>query len=257
MIKEYITALAEKGLREDGRGLLDYRKDISVEYGISSKSAEGSARVKIGDTEVVAGIKFAMGEPYPDKPGEGTIMVNAELLPLSNPKFESGPPSIGAIELSRVVDRCIRESGAMDFKKLCVKEGEKVWMVFIDIYSINDAGNLFDAASLAALAALKDARFPEFDKKTGKVNYEKKTKTKLELKGDPLEITVLKINGKLIVDPTLNEWENHDARLTVATLDNGMICALQKGGEEILTGEDVSEMVKIATDKAKMLRKKL
>src|SRR3989338_5346357 len=161
VVRDHIRSLAEKGAREDGRDFLEYRKPIKIEYGVSSKSAEGSARVTIGDTEVVAGVKLEVGEPFPDTPDEGVLMVGAELLPLSNPEFESGPPSIDSIELARIIDRGIRESKCIDFSKLCIKKGEKVWMVFIDIYPINDSGNLFDAASLAALAALKDAKFPE------------------------------------------------------------------------------------------------
>jgi exosome complex component RRP42 len=255
IIKEHIYSLIEKGLREDGRKLLDFRKDISVEYGISPKSAEGSARVRFGDTEVVAGVKFGLGQPYPDKQDEGSIMVGVELSPMANEKFELGPPSIGAIELSRVVDRGIRESKSIDFKKLCVKKGEKCWLLFIDIYPINDDGNLRDACSLAALAALKDAKFPELDTKKYIVNYEKKTTKSIPLKGEPIEITVIKIKDDFIVDPSLNEEEYMDARLTIAVLKDGTICAMQKGGTEAISTDDVSKMVDIALQKEKLLRK--
>ena len=142
--KEYMESIIDQNKRIDGRKFDEYRK-IEVEYGISPKSAEGSARVKIGDTEVLAGIKMELGTPFSDKPDEGSIMVNVELIPMASSLFESGPPSINAIELARVTDRGIRESKALDFKKLCVREGEKVWLVFIDIYPINADGNLFDA----------------------------------------------------------------------------------------------------------------
>ncbi len=258
IIKEHIYSLIEKGLREDGRKLLDFRKGISVEYGISPKSAEGSARVKLGDTEVVAGVKFGMGEPYPDKPDEGSIMVGVELSPMANNEFELGPPSIGAIELSRVVDRGIRESKCIDFKKLCVKKGEKCWLLFIDIYPINDDGNLRDVCYLAAMAALKDARYPEFDKKTGKVDYYKpRTSKKISMTCEPIEVTVVKIKDDFIVDPMLNEEKCLDARLTVALLADGTICAMQKGGTGVLSVEDVKKMVDIACDKEKVLRKAL
>ena len=151
-LKQHITEALKQGLRFDRRKTNEFRK-VTVEYGIS-KSAEGSARVKIGDTEVIVGVKLEVGEPYPDMPEEGTIIVGAELIPLSNPEFELGPPGIQAIELARVVDRGIRESKALDFKKLCIKKGEKVWLVLIDIIPINDTGNLLDAAALAALRGL-------------------------------------------------------------------------------------------------------
>jgi exosome complex component RRP42 len=37
-------------------------------------------------------------------------MVGCELLPISHPSIESGPPGIDAIEIGRVIDRGIRES---------------------------------------------------------------------------------------------------------------------------------------------------
>ncbi len=257
VIKEHIHSLLEKGVRQDGRKLLDYRKDVSVEYGISPKSAEGSARVKIGETEVVAGVKLGVGEPYPDQQDSGSIMVGAELSPIAGDRFETGPPSIESIEISRVVDRGIRESGAFDFKKLCVKKGELVWQVFVDLYPINDAGNLRDACSLAALAALKDAKFPELDKATGTVDYKKKTKTGMPLTDDPIEVTVVKINEDFLVDPTVEEEEYLDSRLTVAFLKDGTICAMQKGGQGALSTEDINKMVDIASDNVKILRKAL
>jgi len=64
--KEHILQALSKGIRFDGRKAEDFR-EISVEIGVS-KSAEGSARVKIGDTEVIAGIKMGVETPYPDTP---------------------------------------------------------------------------------------------------------------------------------------------------------------------------------------------
>ena len=251
-LRNHIIGLLNANTRLDGRKLTDYRKPIEIEYGII-KTAEGSARVKIGETEVMVGVKLEVGEPYPDTPNEGTIIVGAELLPMSNPDFELGPPGIQAIELARVVDRGIRESKALDFKKLCIEKGEKIWMVIIDICPINDAGNLFDASSLAALAALKDTKYPEFNGE--KVDYKKKTDKKLELEKTPIAVTVIKIGGKFIVDPDTEEEKAVDARLTVSSIEDGTLCAMQKGGDFPLTMEDIDKMLDIGIEKAKELRK--
>ena len=130
-LRSHIISLLEANTRLDGRKLTEYRQPITVEYG-AIRTAEGSARVKIGETDIMVGVKLEVGEPYPDTPDEGTIIVGAELLPMSNPEFEPGPPQIQAIELARVVDRGIRESKALDFKKLCIEEGEKAWFLIID-----------------------------------------------------------------------------------------------------------------------------
>ncbi|MBS3105699.1 exosome complex protein Rrp42 [Candidatus Woesearchaeota archaeon] len=253
-LRSHIINLLNADTRLDGRKLTEYRKPIEVEHNVV-KTAEGSARVKIGETEVMVGIKLEVGEPYPDTPDEGTIIVGAELLPLSNPEFELGPPGIQAIELARVVDRGIRESKALDFKKLCIEKGEKIWMVIIDICPINDAGNLFDAASLAALAALKSTKYPSFDGE--KVDYKQKTDKKLELEKMPIAVTVIKIGDKFIVDPDTEEEMAIDARLTVSSIENGTLCAMQKGGDFPLTMQDIDKMLDIGIEKGKELRKYL
>ncbi|MFC1648889.1 RNA-binding protein, partial [Nanoarchaeota archaeon] len=141
-LKNHLIEVLMKDIRFDGRKKTDFR-DIQVEIGCIS-TAEGSARVKFGDTEVIAGVKLAVGTPFPDTPDAGVMMVNAEMLPLSNPDFETGPPSIASIETSRVIDRGLRECGFIDTKKLCITPGEKVWLVQIDIVPINYDGNLLD-----------------------------------------------------------------------------------------------------------------
>ncbi len=255
IVRDHLLEVLDKGFRFDNRKFDQYR-EITVEYGISSKSAEGSARVKIGKTEVVAGVKTELGTPYADNPDQGTIMVNMELLPLSSPEFESGPPSIESIEIARVVDRAIREGKALNFKKLCIKEGEQMWMILIDIYPINDDGNLFDAAALAALAALKDAKFPKVV--NDKISYKEGfSNTKLPLEKLPLSCTIYKVGNHFLVDPNSDEEKGIDARLTVGVLENGELCSLQKGGDTGLTPEDIDTMVEIAIKKSKELRKAL
>jgi len=253
-LKAHIIGLLDKGTRLDGRKALEYRQPIKVEYDVS-KSAEGSARVLIGETEIITGVKMAVESPYPDTPDSGNLMVGAELSPLANPEFESGPPSIESIELARVVDRGIRESKAIDTKKLCIEEGEKVWSVMIDLAPINDAGNLFDIAALSALAAVKNAKFPKLEGET--VNYLEKTDTPLPLNKDPISVTVCKIGKHFIVDPITEEEKVIDARLTVAVGEDNNLYALQKGGETTLTEEDISQMIDIAIEKTKELRKVL
>ncbi len=253
---ETIVQLAGQNKRLDQRGLLEYRQPINVELDISC-TAEGSAKVQLGKTVVMVGVKMAIEKPYNDTPDEGGITINVELLPLSNPDYESGPPGIKAVELARVTDRGIREAKAIDMKKLCITPGEKAWFIMVDIMTINDAGNLFDVAGMAVLAALKAARFPEVDPKTGVIDYHKKTDRALPLTKEPIPVTVYKVNGALLVDPTLEEEESYDARLTIASDAKGIISAMQKGGETPLTTEEISQMIDIAIEKSKFLRNEL
>jgi len=250
--KEHIMKLLQFNLRLDGRKPIEFRKPLKVETNVI-KTAEGSARVTIGETVVLAGIKVEVMEPFPDTPNQGSIMVGVELLPMSNPDFELGPPGIQAIELARVVDRGIRESKCLDFGKLCIIPGERVWNIVIDICPINDSGNLFDAAALAAVAALKSMTFPK--QTDGKIEYKEKTNKKLELSDLPISVTVLKIGDLFVLDPCTEEEPVASGRLTACSLSDGTLCALQKGGDEPLSAEDIMAMVDLSVAKAKELRK--
>ena len=231
--------------------------------------AEGSARVKIGNTQVVAGIKMDLGTPYPDTPDSGVMTTAAELIPLASPDFESGPPREDAIELARVVDRGIRESEVIEVEKLCIEAGEQIWMVFVDIHILDFDGNLFDAASLAALAALMTTKVPiERMKPTLEKLQEKIPSIKnyledhpadfpLPLKTPPISCTSVKYDGAIVIDPGLDEEEIAEARLTVATDENGDIRAMQKGLNGSFTVEEVKKVIKASVDNGKKIREQL
>src|SRR5258708_586550 len=101
-----MSELLSKGTRLDGRGLADIR-DLTITTNVIEK-AEGSCRVKLGNTELIAGVKVNLGTPFPDTPDKGLLIVSAEVLPLASPYAEPGPPDENTIELARVADRGIR-----------------------------------------------------------------------------------------------------------------------------------------------------
>jgi len=219
LMREHIARLAASGKRNDGRRFDEPRPLVVQKNYI--KNAEGSARIQLGNTDVLVGVKIDVGEPYPDTPNQGVLSTSAELIPMASPNFEAGPPSPTAIELARVVDRGIRESKTVNVEKLCITPKEKVWIMFIDIHALDYDGNLFDAASYGALAALSCAKVPA--SKIGKKDYP------LPLEHWPISVTSAKIGGNIVVDPNLDEERIADARLTVTTDENGDIRAMQKG----------------------------
>ena len=265
--RDYYYNLAKNGKRADGRKFDEFR-NIEIETGLISK-AEGSARVKIGKTQVVAGIKMDIGEPYSDSPEKGVMMTAAELIPLASPDFEAGPPRENAIELARVVDRGIRESEVIGLDKLCIEPGEIIWLVFIDIHIIDFDGNLFDAASLAALAALFNTTVP-IERMRPKLERQQEkipsVKTYLEenpkdyqlpMNEPPISCTSVKFNDVVVLDPSLDEEEIAEARLTVATDKNGDIRAMQKGLDGSFTVEEIKKIIKASIDNGRTIRSKL
>ena len=249
--KQSITNLILNDKREDGRALDEYR-DISIETDVISK-AEGSARVKIGGTQVIVGIKPQLGSPFPDTPDLGVLMTNCEMLPMADPNFEPGPPSDDSIELARVVDRGIRESELVDLDKLCVEEGKHVWMLFIDLHIIDNCGNLFDACELAVMAALKSTKLPVAEVVDDEVVISDDETFDLPINNEVAMCTFVKIGDKMVIDPTLAEEKVASARLNVGVTKEGRICAMQKGGSQPLTKDEILTAVNIADSKTKEL----
>jgi len=253
--QKQIAQSIARGKRLDGREVNDYR-EYQVEAGLIEK-AEGSARVRLGRTEVLVGVKVEVGEPFPDTPEEGVLTVNAELVPLASPSFEPGPPDENSIELARIVDRGIRESKAIAVEELNLESGKHVIIVFIDVYVLNHDGNLIDASTTAALAALLNTKMPNYALENGEVK--KKTGyIKLPIKNYPVAITFAEINGKIVADPGLEEEQVMDARLTMVFDKDGNICAIQKGGGSgHFTVQQILEAARIAQQKSAELRKLL
>ncbi|MBN2110203.1 MAG: exosome complex protein Rrp42 [Methanosarcinaceae archaeon] len=243
--RDYIYNLMLKGKRIDGRSF-DQVRDIDVQTNVIDK-AEGSAWVRLGDTEVLVGIKLQVGTPFPDSPGEGVIITSMELNPIASPDFEAGPPRENAIEMARVTDRGIRESGAIDLSKLCITEGEEVWMIFIDVHVLNNSGNIQDASSLGTIAALLTTTIPA--ERAGKGDDMAMPVTDI-----PLSVTVVDIGGSLMVDPGLDEETVCDTKITIVSNQDGSISGMQKSGDGALTEEQLLKAVEMSCAKATELR---
>mgnify|MGYP006293606223 CR=1 FL=1 len=250
----HLSKALEADVRYDGRKKDEFRP-IEIEYGVSN-TADGSAKIKCGETEIICAASLSIGKPFPDRPDEGALMVSAEYLPIAHNDIESGPPRIDAIETSRVIDRSIRESGSFDVKSLCIEEGEKVWIVSVDVIPINHDGNIIDIGAIGAMAAIKNAKFPGLTEDK-KADYKNKTDKNLDLVHTPISVTVCRIGNQLFIDPRRVEEENIEARLTIAVMEDGRICSLQKGGDMSFTHEEVNTAIDMAVKASKDLRKVL
>jgi len=198
-------------------------------------------------------VHLALTAPYPDSLDSGTFMTSAELHPMASQQFDIGRPGINAIELARVIDRGIRESGFIDMKKLCIKEGEKVYQVFVDIFAINDDGNLLDVAGLAALIALGRARMPIYNEEEDKIDgYSETERIPLNKEALSFSMTFHKVGETIVADVGHDEEAISKFRLTVAIGDNNgeaRITAMQKGKAGTISTDDMENILKLGESK--------
>jgi exosome complex component RRP42 len=253
--KNYILSNLRKEERVDGRGLWDYR-DFSIKSDTVA-SAEGSADVSLGDTRIITGLKYEIGEPFPDLPDEGVCTIMAELLPLASPLFERGPPDEQSIELARVVDRGIRHADCIQTQKLCIKEKEAVYILFVDMYVINHDGNLIDAGGVSALTTLLSAHLPE-----GRIGDKGLEWTGKYLTGEdlikelPFVITYGKIDDIIFLDPNLPEELICEGKISISVTEN-KITSIQKSGAATFSIDDVKMLGEKSLEIGKKLRKDL
>ena len=239
-----ILDLLKQGKRFDGRAF-DEPRAVLIETGVIPK-ANGSARVHLGNTEVVAGVKIQPDKPFPDMGDKGIFICTAEILPLAHPDAEPGPPGEDVIELARVVDRGIRESGMVDLSQLVLEKDKSVVGIFSDNSVIDHDGNLFDACSYASTAAILSCKVPKWEMKDDLPSLVEGQESDAPITTIPVSVTMGRIGDYIIVDPNSDEWACLDARITITTNSDGNICALQKGGSDGFTAEQLVKCSEIS-----------
>ena len=241
-----ILNLLSRSQRIDGRSPSDIRS-VEINFGIIP-NANGSAHVKLGLTQVIAGIKAEIGVPFQDTPNMGNLIVSAEFVPLASPTFEPGPPDERAIELSRIIDRSLRDVRAIDLERLAIIPGRKVWNIFIDIYVIDHDGNLIDASSIATLAALLSSKIPRalVNHDKGEIIVDPANREEIPLRKKVLTTTIAKIEDHLVADPSLEEETVADALISIAFSEDGLITGIQKSGMGTFRQEHLKRAVEMA-----------
>ncbi len=251
--RDKILDLLKQGRRVDGRSL-DEQRPLIIETGVIPK-ANGSARVKLGNTEVITGVKIQPDKPFPDLGDKGILICTAEILPLADPHVEPGPPNEEVIELARVVDRGIRETEMIDLHQLVLIENKSVIGIFIDSSVIDADGNLFDACSYASVAGILSCTVPKYEIKDDAPVLVEGVTSKPPVKTIPVSVTMARIGDYIVVDPTNEEQACMDARITITTNSEGNICALQKGGVDGFTADQLIQCSQTALSVGTKIRK--
>jgi exosome complex component RRP42 len=253
--RRYIINNLKKEERIDGRGLWDYR-DFKIDSDMIA-SAEGSADVSLGETRIITGLKYDVGEPFPDLPDEGVCTIMAELLPLASPLFERGPPDEQSIELARVVDRGIRHADCVQTKKLCLKAEKAVYILFVDMYVINYSGNLIDCGGISALTTLISSHIPEGQYTEDGVEWTGNYLTgETIVKELPLILTYGKIEDMIFVDPSLPEELVCDGHISFSVTEE-KITSIQKSGTATFSLDEIRMLSEKSLELGKEMRNKL
>ncbi|KAJ8986092.1 hypothetical protein NQ317_003387 [Molorchus minor] len=209
--KKFLIKNLAEWTRLDGRAFDEFR-EIQIEFG----KDWGCCYVSLGKTKVLAQVSCEIQQPKSSRPSEGILNINIELNPIAAPHFEAGRQSDLSVQLNRLLEKCLKDSKAVDLESLCIKMNEKVWALRLDINVLNHEGNILDCASIAALAALAHFRRPDVTSDGEEFiihSYKQRDPIPLVIQHYPVCITYSIFNGGefILADPMLLEENVADA----------------------------------------------
>jgi exosome complex component RRP45 len=156
---------------------------------------------------------------------------------MASPAFEVGRPTQTEIILSRLLEKTIRRSSALDTESLCLIAAQKVWSVRADVHVLSHDGSLIDTSCIAVIAALQHFRKPDVSIEGGDVNVytlAEREPVPLSLLHFPFCVTFSFYTGGsqevVLLDPTLLEEHLREGSITMSLNSHGEICQIAKLG---------------------------
>ena len=161
--KLYVLHCVQEDVRVDGRGRRDMRP-LKFETELVTH-AQGSAHLRLANTDILVGVKADLDEPEVNRPDQGRLEFFVDCSANATPDFEGRGGESLATEISRTLAKAYADPSVFDLRKqLCVLEGSQVWVFYVDILILECGGNLYDSVSMAVKAALHSTLIPKVNK---------------------------------------------------------------------------------------------
>ncbi|XP_075444732.1 exosome complex component RRP42 [Ascaphus truei] len=270
--KVYILHGIQDDLRTDGRGCEDYRC-IEVETDVVSNTT-GSARVKIGHTDVLVGVKAEMGVPRLERPEEGYLEFFVDCSANATPEFEGrGGEELGT-EIANTLYKIFDNKSSIDLESLCIEAGEHCWVLYVDVL-VSKAQHLCNLWRVTIkllihfIYALTFLMYMPFRIPKVRVLEDDEGAKDIELSDDPYDcmrlnvvnvpciVTLSRIGHRHVVDATLQEEACSLASLLVSVTSKSVLTCMRKIGKGSLDPESIFEMIETGKRVAKSLHTSL
>ncbi|KAF8579648.1 ribosomal protein S5 domain 2-like protein [Ramaria rubella] len=255
--RDFAFTALKQSLRLDGRSLLEMRTPV-LRFGPEL----GWVECVLGKTRTVAHVEAKMVKPLPERPFEGIITIQSELSPMASPEYESGRPSEEEVIITRMLDKVLRRSDAVDKESLCILAGQRasfVWHLRMTLHFLADAGNLLDCACLAGIVALKHFRRPDVEVIGDEVTVHpplSRAPVPLSINHTPFCLTFAffsEPDTPPVLDPSQLEATLSSGTMTLSLNAQRELCVLQKAGGVPLAVDTILRLVEVGVQKVKEL----
>lgn len=244
--REFVLGLLQQDEgRLDGRGFEEFRK-VEIEFG----SSLGHVEVKLGKTKLVVRISAEVTKPYEDRPYEGIFLITTDISAMASPLFENNRQSDEEMLVSRLIEKAIRRSNALDLESLCINAGKTCWMIRADVHYLDYDGGLVDGTCIGVIAALL-----HFRRNDTSIDGDKTIVHPIEER-PPVPLSVLHVpicvtfsffkkqqssdndndddDAMVLVDSTADEEALRHSEMTITVNKNRDVCQILKpGGQSI------------------------
>ncbi|KAI9678948.1 MAG: hypothetical protein M1829_001933 [Trizodia sp. TS-e1964] len=250
--QEFVLQALEEKIRLDGREFDAYR-NLELSFG----EDYGAVDVSLGNSRVIAQISAQVTKPFPDRPFDGLFIINTELGPMASPAFEMGRPHPTSQKISRLLEKAIRHSSALDTESLCIRAGQKVWSVRADVRILSHDGNLTDVSCIALVAALQHFRRPDTSTEGAEVRIytlDERVPVPLSILHTPICVTFSFFPDLgWVLDATLLEEQVREGELTLALNRWAEVCQISKAGGACVDAPELLGCVRVALVKVKAI----
>lgn len=267
--KDFLQALLhDTGSRYDGRQF-DQLRSVDLSFGDSL----GHVYLTLGNTKLVVRISAEVGKPYEDRPLEGIFIITTDIGAMASPQFENQRQSDDEILLTRLIEKSIRRSNALDLESLVISAGKACWIIRADVHYLNFDGGFVDSTCLAVIAGLLHFKRPDtsivgdsyvvhsvderapvplsilhipisvtfsFFKPPQKTTTStaKKEQEEDQDMGDEYQTALNTISGAdiVLVDTTAREEALRDGDMTITINKNRELCQVSKSGGNAVEG---------------------
>ncbi|KAG9201417.1 hypothetical protein G6514_005789 [Epicoccum nigrum] len=253
--REFIKQALQEQIRLDGRAF-DAFRPLELTFG----DEYGVADVQLGKTRVIARISVDVVTPAPERKFDGVFQIVTEFSPMAAPSFEIGRSTDAEVILSRILEKAIRRSNALDTESLCIIAGQKCFALRADVHIIDHDGGLIDASCIAVMAALQHFRRPDVQVEGEKaiiLSVREREPIPLSILHQPLCVTFsyFEDDEVYLVDADAAEEQVRQGQVIITMNKHGEVCQIAKYGGATINPLALLQCTNIALDKVKQIGK--
>jgi len=248
--RNFILEALEQHARVDGRRLDQFRS-IDLKFG----DEYGTVTLQLGKTRIHVQISAEVAKPLEERKFEGIFTIATDLSPIASPAYEVGRQNEQELILSRILEKAIRRSRAIDTESLCIIAGAKCWSIRADVHVLDSDGGLIDASCIAIVAALRHFRRPDVSVDGDEVTIytmAERVPVPLSIMHNPVCVTFSFYRGGdiVVLDATRSEEQVREAEV-ILTVNDFELCQVAKLGGSAIDAVTLLKCINLAWAKGR------